>query len=78
MTINIDTTGAVFTKTTHGSTTIVSIELDGDLGLFFAASANGDTPETDRANFATTEERDEALANVVAEFAGAGYERVWA
>jgi len=49
--------GAVLTK----AGTIVDLELEGDLGLFFCSSTNG----TDRAQFDTREERDEALLRTV-------------
>ena len=52
--------GAVLTM--HGA--IVDLELEGDTGLFFASKV-GPMLDTDRAEFDTKQERDDALLNTV-------------
>lgn len=52
--------GAVLTK--HGA--IVDLEVEGDSGLFFCTNEGG-VLDTDRAEFDTRQERDEALLRTV-------------
>ena len=52
--------GAVLTK--HG--TVVELELEGEFGLFFCTNEGG-VLDTDRAQFDTRQDRDEALLRTV-------------
>lgn len=64
--------GSILTITTPTGRTIVSIELEGDYGLFWAAKT-GDLVDTDRAVFDTTADRDAALRRTVGLYLDAGY-----
>jgi hypothetical protein len=61
--------GAVLTK----GTSVVNLELDGDLGLFFMSQVCG-ILDTDRAAFESGEERDEALLNTVRLYLAEGWQ----
>lgn len=63
--------GAVFTK--RGA--IVALEFEGDTGLFFCTNAGGRL-DTDRAEFDTREERDEALLATVRLYLDEGWQLV--
>lgn len=60
--------GAVLTK----AGAIVDLELEGDRGLFFCTNEGG-VLDTDRAEFDSKQERDEALLRTVGLYVGAGW-----
>lgn len=60
--------GAVLTK----GPVIVNLEVDGELGLFFMSRVRG-TLDTDRAEFGSREERDEALLSTVRLYLSEGW-----
>jgi hypothetical protein len=60
--------GAVLTK----GSGVVNLELEDDLGLFFMSQVGG-VLDTDRAQFDSRQERDEALLNTVRGFLGEGW-----